>query len=91
MHPTTFVGSKITFSILLIHLFIVADLCQSKTSFFIHVYVKIHDYNLIYVREGPQGKKLTLCTYYTMYAARKLKFLSRYSLEISKAWFLIYF
>ena len=89
MHPTTFVGSKITFSILLIYLSIVADLCRSKTSFFIHVYIKIHDFNLMY--EGLQGKKLTICAYYAMYAARKLKFLSRYSLEINKAWFRIYF
>ena len=91
MHHRTFVGSKITFYILLYYLIIVADLCRSKTSFFIHVYITIHDFNLMYVREGLQGKKLNLCTYYAMHDARKLKFLSHYSLEINKAWFRIYF
>ena len=43
------------------------------------------------VREGPQGENLSLCTYYAMYDASKLKFIPSYSLEIDKELFHSYF
>ena len=43
------------------------------------------------VREGPQGENLSLCTYYAMYDASKLKFIPSYSLEIDKELFHTYF
>ena len=80
-------GSKIPFYILLTYVITVADLCRSKTPLFIYDYIKIHYFNLIQVREGPQGKDLSLCTYYGMYVARKLKFIPSNSLEINNAYF----
>ena len=79
-------GSKITFYLLLNYLITVAELCRSKTPL-IYDYIKIHYFNLIQVREGPQGKNLSLCTYYFMYVARKLKFIPSSSLEINNAYF----
>ena len=77
-------GSKITFYLLLNYLITVADLCRSKTPLFIYDYIKIHYFNLIQVREGPQGKNLSLCTYYFMYVERKLKFIPSKGQLISK-------
>ena len=90
MQTTRFAGSKITFCYLLYYLISVADLCRSKTPLFIYVYIKIHYFDLMKVREGPQGKNLSLCTYLRYICYKKLKFLSSYTWGISKELFNVY-